>query len=153
MFGCFKYSVLENGRIKILGRWQKDNIIKVFLPELKGIKGAPKDLKIYFHRSASLQLVSLFKEIGNIGLTKYILTWDGSYVPRMIRGGKNLSSHAYGMAFDINANWNNLGAIPSGERDIGTVRPLIGLAEKYGFFWGGNFTRPDGMHFEISKLI
>jgi hypothetical protein len=153
LFGGFKYNILENGRIKILGDWQKRNITRVYLPQLKAVLGAPKDLKIYFHRLAASQLVSLFKELGDNGLIKYILTWDGSFVPRLMRGGKNLSNHAYGMAFDINARWNVLGRVPAEENKTGTVRPLIGLAEKYGFYWGGNFNRPDGMHFEVNKII
>jgi hypothetical protein len=153
LFGRIQYEVLEKGRIKILGDWQSENIVKVFLPELEGVKGAPKDQKIYFHRLAAPQLVLFFSELDKTGLTKYILTWDGSFVPRLIRGRKSLSSHAYGIAFDINAHWNGLGRCPAGLGEAGTVRPLVEQAEKYGFFWGGNFERPDGMHFEVNRII
>jgi hypothetical protein len=151
---------MDKGGIKILGNWARLHIVKVYLPELKVIKGAPKDLKVYFHKLAAPQLVSLFKELGKNNLLKYILTWDGSFVPRIVRGtgmGRRtvptVSSHAYGIAFDINARWNYLGNDPADEKETGTVRPLVPLARKYGFYWGGDFTRPDGMHFEACKLL
>jgi hypothetical protein len=30
---------------------------------------------------------------------------------------------------------------------------LVGIANDNGFYWGGHFTRLDGMHFEIAKLL
>jgi hypothetical protein len=35
----------------------------------------------------------------------------------------------------------------------GSVRELVPIANECGFFWGGFFTRQDGMHFEIGKII
>ncbi len=29
---------------------------------------------------------------------------------------------------------------------------LMPIAHKHGFFWGGHFSRQDGMHFEIARL-
>jgi hypothetical protein len=64
-----------------------------------------------------------------------------------------LSNHAFGTAFDINYAWNKLGAEPAVESMKGSVYPLIPLAHKHGFYWGGHFSRKDGMHFEIAKVI
>jgi hypothetical protein len=153
IFGRFDFSIQDGGSVKILGRWPRENIIKVFLPELMGIKGAPKDLKIYFHRLAAPQLCLFFKALKEADLLKYILSWDGSFVPRLVRGGTDLSSHAYGIAFDINARWNVMGSVPAENKKTGTVRPLVPVAKKHGFCWGGEFKRPDGMHFEVNKII
>ena len=37
-----------------------------------------------------------------------------------------------------------------GER--GCVREMVRIAHENGFYWGGHFTRLDGMHFEVAKL-
>jgi hypothetical protein len=70
-----------------------------------------------------------------------------------VRGSKTvLSNHAFGTAFDINVNWNRLGTIPALVGQKGSVRELVQIANNNGFYWGGHFTRKDGMHFEIAKI-
>ncbi len=84
-----------------------------------------------------------------------VLTFDGSFVPRLIRGSKaSLSCHAFGTAFDINAAFNPLNQMPPLAGRPGSVRDLVQIANKHGFFWGGHFrTRLDGMHFEVAQLL
>ncbi len=83
-----------------------------------------------------------------------ILVYDGSFVPRFVRGSRTvLSNHAYGSAFDINERYNKLGkrAALVGER--GCVRELVPIANLWGFCWGGHYNgRPDSMHFEVAFL-
>ncbi len=87
------------------------------------------------------------------GLMDRILTWGGSFVPRLVRGGASLSNHACGAAFDINVSWTQLGVQPALAGEKGSVRELVPLANEHGFFWGGHYAkRPDGMHFEIAAL-
>ena len=38
-------------------------------------------------------------------------------------------------------------------RDKGCVRELVPIAHDHGFYWGGHFTRQDGMHFELARLF
>ncbi len=71
--------------------------------------------------------------------------FGGCYVPRFSRVSGQigfLSRHTYGMAFDTNTTTNCFGCRP--RMDCGVVR----IFRKHGFAWGGNFRRPDGMHFE-----
>jgi hypothetical protein len=87
------------------------------------------------------------------GLLNLVLTYGGAYNPRLVRGGTSLSPHAFGTAFDINYEWNKLGVQPVLAGEKGSVRELVLIANKYGFYWGGHFNkRPDGMHFEVAKL-
>ena len=73
------------------------------------------------------------------GLSERILTFEGSYNARFIRGSRTkLSNHPFGSAFDINARWNGLGAFPALEGQEGSVRELINIANEHGFFWGGH---------------
>jgi hypothetical protein len=46
------------------------------------------------------------------------------------------------MAFDTNTVSNCLGCRPVMHCDV------VRIFRKHGFAWGGNFRRPDGMHFE-----
>jgi hypothetical protein len=79
---------------------------------------------------------------------------NGAFVLRFIRGRTStLSNHAYGSAFDINADETPLGARPRLVGQRGATRELVPLANKWGFYWGGHFgSRPDGMHFEVAFL-
>ena len=65
--------------------------------------------------------------------------------------GPPCPNHAWGTAFDVNVPWNARG-MPAlrGEKD--SVRELVPIANSRGF-WGGHFSRRDGMHFEASRLL
>ena len=141
--------------IKIHGSWIRDHLVEVIVPELFGISGAPRDGGVYFHELGAEQLRELFAAWAAEGLIDRVLSWAGSWVPRYVRGSRNrLSNHAYGSAFDINAPWNPMGAEPAHVGERGSVRELVPIAHDHGFFWGGNYRgRPDGMHFEIGKVL
>ena len=140
--------------IEILGTWERDNIVRVALPQLVGVKGAPADGGMRFHRLAAKQLQALFKAWEKAKLLDRIVTYDGAFVPRFIRGSTTaLSNHAFGSAFDLNAALNPLGAQPALVGQKGSLRELVKLANDHGFYWGGHFqSRRDGMHFEVAEL-
>lgn len=100
------------------------------------------------------QMIALWAAWERAGLLDRVLSYDGDYCARLARGTTELSSHAYGIALDICARWNRLGADPAALGATGCVRELVPLAEAHGFAWGGAFAgRPDGMHFEIARMI
>lgn len=148
--------------IKITNNWTRENLTKVEIPQLKGIYGAPKSGKIFWHKKGADQIVKLFQAWEDEGLMDNVLSWAGSWVPRFIRGSRTtLSNHAHAVAFDINAAWNGLGRQPALVGRKGSVRELVPIAVEHGFFWGGFWspsynngrsTRGDGMHFEICTL-
>jgi hypothetical protein len=74
---------------------------------------------------------------------------DWGYAYRDVRGvvGK-LSNHASGTAIDLNASKHPLGKV--GTFDAAKVPMIRALAKKYGLTWGGDWSRKDEMHFEIS---
>jgi hypothetical protein len=139
--------------IQITSNWLKESIVSVEIPQLAGVKGAPASRRVQFHRLVAPRVAELFARWEEAGLVGSILTWDGSFVPRFIRGSRTvLSSHAHGSAFDINARWNGLGAVPARSTAKGSVHRLVAAAHALGFYWGGHFSRPDGMHFELARL-
>lgn len=141
--------------ITITNGWDRDNLVKVAIPELAGIKGAPASGNVFVHKKAAAPLQAMWKEWGKRGLLGRILVWDGAYNPRFIRGGaakQILSNHAFATAFDINARFNPLGAEPAGPTQEGCLYELVPIANRFGFYWGGHFTRRDGMHFEPARV-
>lgn len=142
-------------RITIVGDWVAKHIVTVSLPQLAHL-GAHS---ARFHSLGADQLQGLFAAWESAGLLPKILSWDGSFVARKKRGNKgntpsDLSNHAWGTAFDINARWNSLGQTPRALGTLGSVRELVSLARHFGFFWGGDFhSRLDGMHFELCRVL
>lgn len=67
---------------------------------------------------------------------------DWSYINRGIRGDVGKSNHAFGIAVDVNALANLLGT--TGDMPEEVVRQW----EIEGGDWGGDWDRPDPMHFE-----
>jgi hypothetical protein len=68
---------------------------------------------------------------------------DWSYENRVIRGElDDKSNHAFGLAIDINALTNVLGTAGDMPEEV------VAQWEIEGGDWGGDWTRPDPMHFE-----
>nr|MCU0228094.1 M15 family metallopeptidase [Bryobacterales bacterium] len=124
-------------------------------PQLAGFRNAKRNGDVQFHKLVAAQLVNLWQAWESEGLLDRVLSFEGSYVPRFIRGSRTtLSNHAFGSAFDINLRWNRLGAVPALVGEAGSVRELVATANRFGFYWGGHFRdRPDGMHFEIAQHL
>lgn len=155
VFGEFSFEPLgdTSDDIRILGGWQKANIRPAVVTQLSGVKGAPKDGRIWVHRLVVEQVRGLFKAWEDAGLIDRLLTWEGSFAPRFVRGGRPvLSNHAWGTAFDVNFQWNRLATVPALRGEKGSVRELVPIATEHGFYWGGHFTRCDGMHFEVARI-
>ena len=139
--------------IRILSDWAAESIVLVEVRQLAGIKGAPGSGKVQFHKKVAARVVELFDAWEDAGLSSHVLTYGGSFVPRFIRGSRNtLSPHAHGSAFDINVAWNGFGSVPAADGAKGSVRALVPIANELGFYWGGHFTKRDGMHFELARV-
>jgi len=163
VFGEIKFQSAGTKRnpeaIKITNNWNRDNLTKVYIPQLVGVYGAPKSGKVFWHKKGAEQLQNLFQAWEDEGLIDLVESWAGSWVPRFIRGSRSvLSNHSFASAFDINVAWNGLGRQPALVGKKGSVRELVPLACEYGFYWGGFWGyggkgRADGMHFEMAKVF
>jgi hypothetical protein len=155
IFGRFAYRskpLPDNPEnIEITDNWERDNIITVSVPQLISIKGTDR---VRFHEVAANQLKKLWQDWEDADLIHNVLTWEGAFMPRYIRGSTTvLSNHAFGSAFDINYSWNKLGTVPALVGQKGSVRELVKIANDNGFYWGGHFNnRKDGMHFEVAQI-
>ncbi len=79
--------------------------------------------------------------IVNRNLSDQLFSFDGCWNIRSIRGGNQISAHAWGLAIDINASSNPLGGPVTMSQD------LANCFQESGFDWGAGFHRRDGMHF------
>lgn len=156
-FGKMEFTADEKGKLIITNGWKEENIITIDIPQLKGVNmwGRPKKSgNIFFHKRGAKQMKALWAEWEKENLLHLVKTWNGTYCARFIRGSKTkLSNHAYGTAFDINVKWNGLAKRPALIEEVGSVRELVQIAHKHGFYWGGHFRRKDGMHFELAKIL
>ncbi len=153
-FGSFDYKPKSDKgeAIVVDPAWVRANITRIMVPQLRDL-GLRRTGQIRVHVKAADPVLDLFQAWEVAGLLDHVLTWNGSYVPRFIRGSrKTLSNHAFGTAFDINVAWNRLGTVPALRSEHGSVRELVKLANKHGFYWGGHYRkRKDGMHFELAR--
>ncbi len=139
--------------ILITNDWVERNLIEVTIPQLARFRNTNGG-RIRFHRLAADQLRRLWQAWEDAGLLHLVLTFDGAWWPRTIRSNPTtLSNHAYGTAFDINAQWNGFYRPAALVGDRGSVRELVPIANALGFFWGGHWNydgrgASDGMHFE-----
>lgn len=146
----FKHTPTDKNpeKVTILGDWEKENIVRIKPPIV-----CPKfTSSVRVHKLAAPQFMQVYTDIEDEGLADQLLSYEGAYTPRFIRGSRTtLSNHAHGTAIDHNAKYNGLGKYPANGK--GSVRDLVPHFENNGFYWGGNFKRRDGMHFEICRII
>jgi hypothetical protein len=92
----------------------------------------------------------------NVILAKWGYTFDevagGTYNCRKIAGTNVWSIHAYALALDINPSRNPYGSplrtdLPDGL--IADIEAIVTVSGRQVFMWGGRWSTPDPMHFQI----
>ena len=102
--------------------------------------------KLYCNKDIIAPLTQAFKNLISRGKVSELKTFDGCFNIRKKRGLNSMSLHSWGIAIDVNAAWNALGAQP-------TLSPeFVKCFTDAGFVWGGTWTRKDGMHFELANI-
>lgn len=126
--GSARSATLEPG-------WADANIIRATVPILGDVT---------CHRAAVGPLMSVLTEVEAAGLAHLLDPGDyaGCFSPRLTGPGGMVSRHAWGLAVDVNAAANPFGA-PSRQDPR-----LVEIFKRHGFAWGGDWPRPDAMHFE-----
>ncbi len=100
------------------------------------------------NRAVETAFHALFAAWAKADVLRWLRTFDGSYIYRATRGSGSLSPHSYGMAIDLDAQWNQLGW---GPEQYEMHPDVVAIAEQLGFTWGGRFSRPDAMHFQYGS--
>jgi hypothetical protein len=141
VFGEFAGRPVAGGYIESDPRWVREQIVTARVPVLGQVR---------CHRVILPLLRGALREVGRRGLSGLIdpSHYGGCYASRTINRvpGAALSHHSWGIAIDINVAENPLGRRPTQDPR------LVAIFESWGFTWGGNWLRPDGMHFEFSRF-
>jgi len=106
-------------------------------------EGNPWHHKIYCNWVICDPLKRAFKFLVERGLAGELRTFDGCFNIRRSKGGGIMSMHSWGLAVDFNAGANGYGESP-------TISPdFVSCFAESGFEWGGLWSTPDGMHFQL----
>ena len=121
-----------------------NNMVLWDVPDYLEIGVIPK--RIYCNKDLIQPLSQAFSNLIERDLVNELVTWDGCFNIRLMRGGSQMSLHSWGIAIDVNAFENGLGKEPKLSEEF--VKCFIDA----GFDWGGYWSRPDGMHFELKNI-
>lgn len=146
VFGAFTWGDLKGGSIRINPNWIASNIVSCRLAKANGKGG---DVKTQCHKMAKEPLERAFEELAQSGYWRLIDTFDGLWVPRHMTWNprRGLSSHSWGIAFDLNAASNAYNGGTSAAN-----RTLNETFNRYGFAWGGDWNgAKDSMHWELAE--
>ncbi len=138
MFGDFQIKERDGVWITTEPSWRDENIQQKRMPIL-GLTRC--------HRLMWEPLEGALNQIVAEGLqdslsVEEFRTSGGCYAPRRINrfdAGGSISRHAWGIAIDINTK-------------SGYPPRVVEIFNEWGFAWGGTWTSPDEMHFELRDL-
>jgi len=124
--------------------WASKHLVTIRSPKFRTL---PR-FNVRCHRLVAEEISVILQEIATaeISLSKSLIeSYDGCWVHRKQRGGQKLSTHALGIAIDLNAFRNALGETPC------QSEAMVKCFTRRGWVWGGTWNRPDGMHFQRAK--
>lgn len=128
-------------------KWQADFLTRISLPfPLKLSWDVTNSVsQMTCHKKLAEVFVEVFQRVQEQGLQEKILTFGGCFSFRPQRTGSKLSTHAWGIAIDLNPRSNAQGT--EGDMDAG----VVAIFRAAGFEWGGGWqgSRRDPMHFQF----
>ena len=102
--------------------------------------------RLYCNKLMIQPLTTAFNNLISRNIVHELKTWDGCFNIRKKRGLASMSLHSWGLAIDVNAAWNGLGM------ESKLSPEFVKCFTDAGFHWGGQWSRKDPMHFQLSKI-
>jgi LysM repeat protein len=127
-------------------RWETEQLARAPLPFAIALSWDPtKQVRsICCHRRLTAKFQEVFGDIERRGLSGKVRTFGGCFNFRAKRSGSKLSTHAWGIAVDLNPETNAMGR--EGDMPPG----IVAAFRRAGFTWGGDWSgaNRDPMHFQ-----
>lgn len=102
---------------------------------------------IFCNKDIHAPLLAALTSVHERGMADSLLTFDGCFNIRMVRGSSSFSTHAYGLGLDFNAKTNPMSSV----LHTTMSQKFVKCFTEQGFAWGGNFHgRKDPMHFSYA---
>jgi len=141
----------RNGQVS--QKWYKENIVKWEPPyPLYYSEGRQRLKTLLVHRLCKDTFNDAFREVA-IRFSeeeideKRLNICGGTYNYRQMRGGSRLSTHAYGIAIDMDPANN---PYPHPWEEGGIDKDFVAILENHGFCWRGENGDIDPMHFQCA---
>lgn len=143
VFGDIRGYIRSDGTLN--ASWERDMLVPVAIPFKLPLSWAPDTSvsKVRCHKLIAGVVGELFYEA--LPFSKLFKSYGGCFAYRPMRRGGKLSTHAWGIAFDLNVRTNQPGT--KGDMPI----EIVDLFRRYGFKWGGDWSgkNRDPMHFQF----
>jgi len=142
MFGKFRWrdpipgERIHKGFVLVEPEWKGDHLVTATLP----IVG-----KMTIHKKIEPIIISVLNQImdrGSAHLLKLMLCYCARH--KMCNPRRELSTHSWGIAFDVNPNQNRVGT------DGSMPQVIIDAFKEHNFEWGGDWRFRDPMHFQYA---
>jgi len=128
-------------------RWESEMLTRITLPFPLPLSWNPDLMvdEIRCHKLLSGAFIDVFTQIHERGFSGRVNSLGGCFSFRLQRAGAKISTHAWGIAIDLNTASNAQGT--AGKMD----HAIIAIFRSAGFTWGGQWTgkRRDPMHFQF----
>lgn len=138
--------------------WEVANLVLIRAPWMMTTAWTPhlpirRGIRVHFRCAKSMErlLFAIWEASGrDMGLVKKwgVDLLGGGYCFRATRGGSRLSMHAYGCALDIDPERNGFGNHSPNFRNC---QPVLDAFAAEGWEWGGEWSVPDGMHWQAAR--
>lgn len=137
-----------DGTGALLPAWTEQYLTTIDMPFPLALSWSPTTFvsRMTCHKLLAATFAAVFQTIQGQGLTASVRAFGGCFSFRPQRTGARLSTHAWGIAIDLNPLSNEQGT--TGDMDT----RIISIFNNFGFSWGGNWPLPrkDPMHFQFA---
>ncbi len=140
---------------KASAKWESENLTRIAPPFTMKYDGKPIKT-ILIHKKCADSLLRVLNNIWeSAGKSQATVDkwgasiYGGAYNYRLMRGGSRLSMHSWGCAIDLDPARNGLN---DPTPNFANIPEVLKAFEKEGWTWGGEWSRPDGMHWQAADV-
>lgn len=135
-------------------RWERQVLVTLPLPRplIYAYDTTQLITRVRAHRLVAQHLVDTLEACLDVGVLLDELRYGGCYQWRAMKSSpRKLSLHTWAIAVDLSPAENPLGETWTDDGPGGNLDPrILETFARFGWKWGGEFGRPDPMHFQFA---